>query len=234
MDMPPLPDEDINLAKQSDEITALKAQVAALASEVAALKALQPPPEKVMTLEDLKVVGHQRPNLPKPDESWLPSYQECANLAKIVEKSYPYLVTCSDEWIIQFRRALLALGNCNRAPEPNNREWGRWCAEWLEDRLIWGGVERGPFLSAICASGDIPFSGFDEKDALRGIMPMAGLAPRHSGTAPDRSAWKKVLAEKRLVAEAMSTQVNQGRPDRWDNPRSRVELLPEIDRTKGF
>jgi hypothetical protein len=227
-DLPPIKENDT--LPKLDKIAQLEAQIVSLSADVAALKALQPPPEKLLTEADMVHYGHKRPNLSIPDESWLPSFQECANLALVVEKRFPYLVTRSDDWIIQFRRALLALGNCNRAPEPNNREWGQWIGEWLEDRLIWGGVERGPFLAAIAASGDIKFSGFGEKDALRGIMPMAGLAPRHSGTAPDRSAWRKVLETGRLTGEAASQQVNQGRPDRWDNPRSHVELLPQYDR----
>jgi hypothetical protein len=231
MDMPSLPDEEINLAR-NDEITALKKQVAALTGEIAALKALQPPPEKPLMLSDLKVVGHQRLAFDKPDESWLPTFQECANLALIVEKSYPYLVTRSDDWVIQFRRALLALGNCNRAPEPNNQEWGRWIGEWLEDHLIWGGVERGPFLTAIAASGDIPFSGFGERDAFAGTLPKAGLAPRHRGSLPDKMAWKKVLAEKRLIAECGTVSPPPGQ-SRWDNPRSSVTLLPELDARKS-
>lgn len=215
---------------RNDEITALKKQVAALTAEVDALKAAAPPPEKVMTVDDLKVYGHQRPNLSPPDDSWLPSWQECADLAMIVEKRYPDLVERNDTWVRQFRLALLALGNCNRAAEPNTREWGRWIGTWLEDHLHFDPIPRGPFMAAIAASGDIPFSGFDEKDALRGILPAAGLAPRHSGSPPDKSAWRKVLSEKRLTGEAAAAaQVNRY-PGRLDNPRSTVVPMPQYDR----
>jgi len=216
---------------KNTELETLRSQVVALTADVAALKAKQPPEPKNLTLDDLKVYGHQRAKLPPPDESWLPSWQECADLALIVEKSYPYLVTRSDAWLVQFRRALLALGNTNRASEPNNQEWGRWIGEWLEDHLIWDGVGRGPFLAAIAASGDIVFSGFGERDALQGIVPKAGLAQRYNGTSPDKMAWKKVLSEKRLTGEAAAAAEGVNRfPGRHENPRSSVQMLPQYDR----
>jgi hypothetical protein len=87
------------------------------------------------------------------------------------------------------------------------------------------GISRGPLLSAIAASG-IPFTGFADRDAFAGIMPAAGIS--RTGT-PDRSGWKKVLAEKRLIGEVGTASPAPGQ-SRWDNPRSRVELLPQYDR----
>jgi hypothetical protein len=64
---------------------------------------------------------------------------------------------------------------------------------------------------------------------------LAGIAAPNTGTPPDRSAWKRVLAEKRLIGETASDRIGheQGR-SRFDNPRSHVELLPELHRMKGY
>jgi len=218
------------LTKQSDKIAALEFQNEQLRNRIAALEARVPPEPKPLMLEDLKVVGHRRPDLPKPNEDWMPSDSELKQLGRLVHQRFPYLVDFNQNWLRQFRLAFLALGYFCRTERPNKDSWGSWVGQWLEDRRFGSdGIGRGPFLAAVAASGDIPFSGFDERDALRGILPMAGIAA-HGGVAADRSAWKRVLSSGKLTGENAAAQVNQGRPDRWDNPRSRVELLPQYDR----
>jgi hypothetical protein len=222
------------LPKQSDRLAALEFENSQLRNRIAALEARMPPEPKNLTLDDLTVIGG-RPSLPKPDESWLPSWQECATLAIIVEKKYPELVIRSDDWVVVFRRALLALSHIGRANEPNHRyAWSSFknrCCEWLADRHLDNDLDYGPFLAAVAASGDIPFSGFAARDCLAGIQPSLGLAVAHeSGKEADLAAWKRVLSSGKLIGEAAAAQAVNRYPGRHDNPRSHVEMLPQYDR----
>jgi hypothetical protein len=151
------------------------------------------------------------------------------DLGRIVHKSYPYLIELTQEWLEQFRICLLAVNHLGRTPKPN-RDYGAPIGDWLQQHRYFDEIGRGPLMSAIAASGDVVFSGFDERAMLSGTFPMAGIAAPNAGSPPDRTAWRKVLATGTLIRETMAVQVNEGRPDRWDNPRSRVELLPQYDR----
>jgi len=228
MDLPSI-DMENALTKQLDRLAALEAENAQLKTRIAALEALQPPEPKLLTEADMKIYGRKRPTLSLPEADWLPSWQQCANLANIVAIHYPGLVIRSDAWVMQFRLGMLALGHFGRTLQPNRRDWGSWIGTWLEDHRHFDGLERGPFLAAIAASG-IPFTGFADADPIRGVLPAAGIAAQNTGIPPDRSAWKRVLSENRLIGETAAQQVTQGRPSRWDNPRSRVELQPQYDR----
>jgi hypothetical protein len=225
-------DEEIELAKNT-ELETLKAQVATLAAEVADLRSKQPPPEKLLTEADMIHYGHQRPTLSLPKVDWMPSRDELKALAEVIYRSYPYLVTPTGAWLDQFRVCLLAVNHLGRTEKPN-QEGGRHIGEWLTNHRYFGEIDRGPLMSAICAAGDIKFSGYGERDMLAGTYPMSGIAAPNTGSPPDRSAWRQVLAEKRLTGETMAAQIMDGKPDRWDNPRSHTELLPHIDATKGY
>jgi len=218
------------LTKQSDRLALLTFENEQLKARVAALEARLPPEPPPLMMSDLKVYGHQRPTLSLPKVEWMPSRSELKDLARIVYARFPYLIELTTEWLEQFRVTLLALYHFGRTEKPNRNSHGLWVGEWLTNHRHFDAIERGPFLAAIAASGDIVFSGFEENAALQGIMPMAGIARPNCGSPPDRTAWKKVLAEKRLTGETAAAQVTQGRPDRWENPRSRVELLPQYDR----
>ena len=234
MDMPSLPDQEMPVAMNS-ELETLKVQVAALTAEIAELRSKLPPEPPPLMLSDFKVYGHVRPELPKPDESWLPSWQECADLAKIVEKRYPELVTRSDGWVIMFRRAMLALGHIGRLPAPGTKysesDFRNRCYDWLTDHHMPNDLDRDAFLAAVAAAGDIPFSCL--KSNFRGDVPSLGLAQAGTGTAADKKAWRKVLATGKLIGEVGTASPPPGQ-SRWDNPRSSVTLVPELDRTKGY
>jgi len=214
---------------RNDEITALKKQVAALTAEVAELKALQPPPEKPLLMSDLKVVGYQRPTLSLPEADWMPSRNELKDLGRIVHAKYPYLIEWTSAWLDQFHVCLLAVNHLGRTPKPQ-RDYGVAIGDWLTAHRYFGEVDRGPLMSAVAVAGDVQFFGFDERAMLSGTFPMAGIATRDRGSPPDRSAWKKVLSEKRLTGESAAAQAVNRYPGRLDNPRSHVELLPQYDR----
>jgi len=232
MDMPPLPDEESVLTKQTDRLATLEFENAQLKMRIAALEARLPQPEKPLAMADLKVVGYQRPTLSLPEADWMPSQDELKSLARIVHKTYPDLVDFNQDWLRQFRIGMLALGHFGRTPEPNRKSWGVWIGEWLTDHRHFDGLGRGPLMSAIAASG-ICFTGFAENYPLRGVLPAAAISRPNTGSPPDRSGWKRVLAENRLVGEVGTASPAPGQ-SRWDNPRAHVELLPEIDRLKGL
>ena len=220
------------MTKQSDKIASLEFENANLKARVAALEAKQPPEPKPLLMEDLKVVGYQRPTLSIPTVDWMPSRDELKALGRLVYAKYPYLIEWTSEWLDQFHVCLLAVNHLGRTPKPN-RDYGAAIGDWLTNHRYFGEIDRGPLMSAVAVAGDIMFSGFGERDMLSGTFPMASIATRDRGTPPDRSAWKRVLSEKRLIGESAAQQVNQGRPDRWDNPRSTVVPLPEYDRPRG-
>jgi hypothetical protein len=222
-------DEELILTKQSEQIAKLIFENEQLRNRVTALEARVPPEPKPLMLNDLKVYGHQRPTLSLPEVDWMPSKDELKSLGRLVHKSYPYLIEFTPEWLEQFRVCLLAVNHCGRTEKPN-RDYGAPIGDWLTNHRYFGEFDRGPLMSAICAAGDVVFSGFGERDMLSGVFPMSGIASRDCGTAPDRSAWKKVLSEGRLTGESAAQQVTNGQPTRWDNPRSHVELLPQYDR----
>jgi hypothetical protein len=222
-------DEEKIVTKQSEKIAALEFQNEQLRNRIAALEARVPPEPKNLMMSDLKVVGFQRPTLSLPSVDWMPSKDELKDLGRLVYKSYPYLIELTPAWLEQFRICLLAVNHLGRTPKPN-QDFGTHIGEWLTQRRYFDEISRGPLMSAIAASGDVVFSGFGERDMLSGTFPMAGIASRDRGSPPDHAGWKKVLAEKRLTGEAAAAQVNQGRPDRWSNPSSRVVPLPQYDR----
>ena len=131
------------------------------------------------------------------------------------------------DWLRDFRMGLLAANHFCRTAQPNRGSFGSWIGRWLEDRRHSDGLARGPLLAAVCGAGDVKFCGFADADGLRGVLPMAGLA-EHAGIAADRSAWRKILAAGRLLGESEASL--PPKYDRWKNPRSHVELLPQYDR----
>ncbi|MGA3342348.1 MAG: hypothetical protein ABSD11_17460 [Methylocella sp.] len=220
------------MTKQSEQLAKLTFENEQLKARIAALEARVPPEPPPLMMSDLKVVGYQRPTLSLPEAAWMPNRDELKNLGRIVHAKYPYLIEWTSEWLDQFHVCLLAVNHLGRTPKPN-RDYGVPIGDWLTNHRYFGEIDRGPLMSAIAASGDVMFSGFGERDMLSGTFPMAGIAGRDRGTPPVRSAWKKVLAEGRLIGESAGAQANQDRPfDRWDNPKATVTLLPEYDRSR--
>jgi hypothetical protein len=136
MDMPPLPDQEIVVTKQSDKIAALEFQNEQLRNRIAALEARLPPEPKPLMIDDLKVYGHQRPTLSLPEVDWMPSDAELKALARIVHKTYPSLVDFNMNWLRDFRIGLLAVNHFCRTAQPIEARLAVGLADGLKTAVI--------------------------------------------------------------------------------------------------
>jgi hypothetical protein len=188
------------------ENAALHAKIAAL-EERGVRKSIAPPPRP---LEEGTRVFY-----PTPAASFaMPSDDQLQRLTAIAIGAYPAFADCScmglhrpspeqnrSEWNKQFKAAFLALGHMRRTNEPDRKHyWYHW-KDKAEDILrVIGRPETlyfNPFMAAVLAWGDIPFSGVGLHHT--GAVVEIGVSEYVGRQASDAS-WKRVLSTGAILA----------------------------------
>jgi hypothetical protein len=192
----------------TDRLAELERQAAALADEIAALKAGQPKPAP-QPRDERPLISY----IESPSHFVRPTSKELRRLADVVIAKYPKLGprrslrgTLDDEFDDDFQNGFVwsfeRLGFPMRSERPDTRHY---VEHWLNNTKDWLAMHRpnhcgnigAGFLAAVLAHGDIPHT---PADVSRGVVWSVGLTNFGGKLASD--AWRRVLAGELLARTA--------------------------------
>jgi hypothetical protein len=150
------------------------------------------------------------------------SDNELKQLQRIVLAKHPQLRPepgCEDVYHAAFKRSFWALGQLGRREEPETKNahsvmwWLEHCRELLDAANNYGDIELRPWVAALAAHGDVPYSRLD-----RFPYDLAfGLHYGGAGRAAS-DAWRHVIASGQLLAPtAIAIPQWSATPDRVVN-----------------
>jgi hypothetical protein len=192
-----------------------------LKAKVAALEALQgrkvlPPPRPI---EEGTKVSYPI----APSKCVVPTDEELSQLREIVCRKYPEFGDITGpafygskyererDWQKQFERAFLALGAMKRLEAPDTKHYFSHHVDAAEAYLRSVGKSEtlrfGPFMCALLAWGDVPYSGLGLQHT--GAVVELGLS-EHIGRQASDSSWKRVLETGAILR--MSASARQPAP----------------------
>jgi hypothetical protein len=190
----------------------MEQRIAALESELAALKAPKSLPRKPIEEGARILMG---PGVIGMPNGAFPTAEEYRELREVVERHYPHLAFVArnqryadedmKEHVSGFRTAFAYLATLERLETlPRADRYATWwvsCAEdWARSMGMPTGIPPRSFIAAVAAHGDILFSGLDN-NATFGLRQGGGHGRRYG------DAWRDVLRTGKLLTPVKSGEL---------------------------